>query len=302
MRILRFFGVFSLLLIGLSLGGFLFLREVLLVKATSDIKTAVRKMELATSSQSQYTDACIRRGGSSSRPIAAVELRFVDDTNYEVDAICEYFSDEPIVIATYVLPYFVKKVPGEAGLIWDSTGRSGIHLEMWGAKKTILLDGNEVAVLRGAQTIDGNRPAATCEGFGYSCCDPVTQVGSGELMTTANNCPATCFPVCESRPVVLRLFTDPPPDIRNKVVGIAPDSPVTIFFNVDVGQSKQAEVTVNFGDGQQQVLNQTEGSVSHVYSCGSDVCEYLVTIQAMDEAARKSAVTSISSMTVRVQR
>lgn len=301
MRILRFFILFFLVLVIVGVSGFLIMREVLLAKAESEIRSAIRKMDTVAYSRSQYNNACLRRGGSGGQRISSVELRFTDDTNYQIVAICEYYASEPIIVSSFTLPYFVKKMPGEAGLIWDPTGKSGFYLSMWGVEKTIILDGTDFISQRGVQKIDGNRPQASCQGFGYSCCDAVTQAGTGDTMSIANDCPSSCFLQCEPRPVVLRMYSDPPPDIRTKVVTVSPGTLVSIFYTMDTGLGKEIEVTVDFGDGQREIVKESEGSVSHTYTCATATCDYVATIQAIDAFAHKSAMTTTSSMTVRVQ-
>ncbi len=301
MRVLRSFILFFLFIILVSVSGFLIAREVLLAKAASDIRTAIRSMEKVAYTRSEYANECIRKGGISGQSVSSVELRFMTEKEYRVVAVCEYFRNEPIFVTSYTLPQFVEKIPGEAGLIWDPTGKSGIQLSMWGLEKTIILDGTDFIVHRGLKEIDGNRPPAVCQGFGYTCCDGVTEVGVGEAMSAAGDCPESCFLKCESRPVVLRLYSDPPPDLRTKITTISSGTEVSFFYTIDSGQGEQVDVTVDFGDGQKQVVSEAEGIVTHAYQCATAACEYTATVQASDAFARKSVITPVSSLLVRVQ-
>lgn len=299
MRILRFLGMFAVVALLLSLGGFFVAREALMFKATYDIEEAVKQMETVDAAKFRYQQNCVRKAGGNAQ-IQSVELHFSNDQEYSIVALCEYFSNEPVLIETFSLPRFIKKVPGESGLIWDPDGRSGIQLEIWGLTKTFILDGQELLKMRGDHPVDGNQPAASCGGFGFQCCDQVTEIGSGKSVS-AVDCPQHCSSTCQSRPVVLRMYSDPPPDYQTKTLTIRPGTQVTISFIIDPGQSESVETTVDFGDGQRQTVPEVEGVVNHVYQCGREQCEYTATVQAVDEQGQPSIITSIATTNIKVE-
>lgn len=301
MRVLRFFSFFVIVLSIVGVIGFFVAREVLLFVATANLENSTKRMGLVAHSRSEYAQQCARKGATTSQSIDSVQLRFVSDTEYDIVVVCQYFANDPIFVSRHTLPLLVKKIPGEGGLIWDVGGRSGIQLTALGGNRTVILDGSEYLVSRGLHPVDGNKPEATCGGFGYMCCDSTTQLGTGPVLSSASDCPSACHQTCEARPVALRLYSDPPPDLQTKIVSGSPNTSITFFYTIDPGQAKSLSATIDFGDGERQTIEDNEGTFTHSYQCAQQFCEYKATIYGEDEFGRRSAITPVSTLTIHIQ-
>ncbi len=299
MRTIRFFVTSLLLGLFLALFAFLILREALLYMATQQMKEAVNEMDKISRSGVEVRQQCAQLGGTG---IRTIQTRFINSTKYQIEAICEFGSNDPIVVQSEVLPLWVKKVPGESGLIWDERGVSGVAFEIFGRESTVVLDANELEVTQGKKEFLGNKPAAMCAGYGYMCCDPVTSIGQGTALSQAMDCGRDCYVSCQARPVVLRFYADPAPDARTKTISLTRGSAVSYYYTIDPGDQKSIqEVVIDFGDGQLQQFTEKEGLVTHTYECAMAQCLYTATVVATDNNGNSSIITPVSTLQVQVQ-
>lgn len=303
MRTFRFFFRFLFILIMLSLAIFFGGREILLFVATTQLKSDLKYMENLSYRESEYSLQCKQKAGRNDvgSAVQHVQLRFSSPSEYVLEAICTYFSNDPIILKRAKLPWMVTKVPGESGAIWDPSGLSGFQIGIFGRFSTLFLDGMEIVVKQGKQVIDGNHPISICAGYGYTCCDAVTQIGQGEVLSEAIDCPEQCFASCQPRPVVLRFSSDPAPDLKTKVLMVNKNQPVSFFFVIDEGNASTVSAQIDFGDGTQELSYETEGLVSHTYQCVLPSCEYLATVVATDQDSQSSIITPVSSLKVVVE-
>ena len=303
MRTLKFFLRFAIIIVTLGVTGFFAGREILLFAATTQLKNDLKNMGVLSYRESEYSVSCKQKGGRNEvgSAVSHLQLRFSSPSEYVVEVICQYFSNDPIILKSVKLPWMVTKVPGESGAIWDPDGISGFQIGILNRYATILLDGEQIVVQQGKKPIDGNHPISICSGYGYACCDGVTQIGQGEVLSEAVDCPEQCFASCQPRPVVLRFSSDPAPDLKTKVVTISKNTPVSFFFVIDQGDAESISTQIDFGDGLNELSSEVEGLIAHTYQCQLPICEYLATVVATDEIGQASIITPVSSLKVIVK-
>ncbi|MEO8581860.1 MAG: hypothetical protein ABI425_04800 [Patescibacteria group bacterium] len=286
--------------IGLSLIG-LITREGLLFWGTQQVRIAENKMEVVAGAKnkSEYDDQCFEKSsGRSGSGVRSIQLRFTSDTEYQVDVTCDFFSNDPIVVQTYKLPPFVEKVSGQSGFLYDPVGMSGVVLEVYHRRTTLLLDGKKFKMIQGISSIAGNQPQATCGGFGYACCNAETQKGTGDLFKQATDCPKECYPICVARPSVLKFTSDPNPDLKNRVVILPKGTPITFYFVSDPGISGQATTQIKLGDGQTKDFLEQDGNYTHQYQCAQAECLYQAQLVVTDLTGDTSVLTQIAKIDI----
>lgn len=275
-------------------------REVLLFWGITQVRTAENKMELMAGAvrKTEYDQQCKQKGGDG---VERIQLRFSSSTEYQLEVVCGHFSNDPIVTDTYVLPPMVKKVGGQSGFIANKANTSGVALEVFKRRTSIKLEEGKIRVSQGVADFVGVQPAAACGGFGYACCIPETEVGSGQAFVQATDCPQQCFSVCLPRPTVLKFTSDPNPDLKSKIVTSAKGVPITFYYVIDPGQTELASAVLDFGDGHTESLSEKEGNFTYQYKCQETECLYKATVMATDGFGNTSVITPVSTITVVVR-
>jgi hypothetical protein len=304
MRILTLlFKYIAVIAVGLTVSG-LIAREVLLFWGVQQIKLAENKMEVSAGARlkSEYDGKCREKaGGRAGSNVRNFQVRFTSDKEYQVEAVCQLFSNDPIIIQEYKLPPFVTKVPGQAGLVYDPQGLSGIILEVYKRKTTLLLEGENLRVMQGAHQIAGVQPQATCAGFGYACCTMETEQGEGDVLRQASDCPTTCYLACMPRPSVLKFTSDPNPDLSSRVVNLPKGSAITFYFVTDPGKTNRATTQIQFGDGQFKEFLEEEGNYTHQYQCALVECRFTAQLVVTDPEGVTSVPTALSTINIVVR-
>lgn len=283
-------GLGLIILAGLS-------RETLLFWGMIQVRGAENKMELtaAATRKADYDQQCRQKSGAA---VQQVQLRFTSDTEYQLEAVCGFFSNDPIVIENYKLPPLVKKAKGQAGFVWDPNNKSGVVLEVYGRKTSVVLDGKSVKIIQGAADLAGKQPVASCPGFGYECCSPETQVGIGAVFTQASDCVQSCYTSCQPRPSVLKFTSDPNPDLKSRTALVAKGAPMTFYYVIDPGKTPQATSVMQFGDDQSQTFSEKDGNFTHTYQCAKTECKYTATLTVTDQNGLASVLTPVATITV----
>lgn len=282
----------------------LFIREAFLFWGTQQVRMAENKMELIAGARfkSEYDKQCRDKGGGrGAANVQATQLRFTSDTEYQVEVVCEFFSNDPIVIETYKLPMFVKKVPGQAGFVWNPDSTSGVVLEVYHRRTTLVLENEKFRMVQGKASIPGSQPQATCGGFGYACCAAENEVGEGDLFKQVSDCPTQCFPTCVPRPTVLRFVSDPNPDLKTRTATVPKGSPIIFYFVTDPGKTGQATTQLQLGDGSIKDFTEFETDYTHQYQCDQAECAYTAKLVVTDSSGVISVPTAISTINVVVR-
>lgn len=300
MRIIKFILKSTLALLVFSLIGALVAREILLMMGISTIKSSLTKLR-RTALDGSYYEQCRSQGAI---PIegevdAILQLRFASPTTYKVEVLCNPYSFEPIVLAQEKLPPLVKKVAGDSGVVWGEE-LSGVRVEILGRQATVGVKNRQVMQLDKNSEL-GVSPKTTCAGFGYHCCQSESELGQGRQLQIVTDCPKSCYQVCQKRPVLLSLRTQPAAaDIKQPVV-IEAGSRLTFHYLLDNPSSSELQVKLNYGDGKTEVLTQAEGQVQHRYQCQKERCLYQFKLMAETEDGIKTANLPINNLQIVVK-
>lgn len=318
MRILAFLVKFTLLLFVVGAGAFLVAREVLLFTASHTVKRSITELVLA-SNKGSAAASCRSRGVSEhltgQKPI--FQLRFISDTEYVLEVNCVENTIDPVLLSKKVLPPFVTKVQGGSGFTLDDR-QSAVELEVFRDiekqlaallffEPTFITRSVTIAAVAGTIVDDfdpydtENGPITSCTGYGYFCCDGVSQQGVGNTISGLSGCEQSCYAQCVSRPLVLSFTTSPFYEFQTRTLTITNGETVEFSYVSDPGKGNTVRATVDFGDGQTDSLTTDTGTMMHRYSCGQARCEYTAILTLVDNWGIESAKTDVSKVLIRVQ-
>ena len=304
--------LFSLLFV-LVVVVFLIGREVVLSMGVSNIKDSVLTLR-DHQKRSTYYDVCNRKGSQVIEGFEFVtyQLRFTSSTEYVLEAVCAQLEFDPVLIEKKSLPRFVSKVPGASGFLMSRDKVTGIELEAFGEiekmldlsfpiskQKTVAVNNMQLVYPQTDQFFDEG-PVSSCEGYGYLCCDNLTQQGIGEQISGADGCPDTCFADCETRPSLLSFTTNPLLNPKTRTIQISRNSGLEFHFVVDGGDSRAVKVNIDYGDGETESVSAEEGRSIHRYACSTHYCRYQAHIELEDNWGVKSVETSINRINIEV--
>ncbi|HQM16047.1 MAG TPA: hypothetical protein PLM16_02470 [Candidatus Woesebacteria bacterium] len=317
MRIIKAF--FSSLLIITVVVGALFLisREILLMMAVQRVKqylVQVRDLD----QQQAYAAECGSKGSSrdDNGRVHSTQLRFLDDSAFVVEVVCNQMEHAPIEITQANLPPFVSRELGKSGWRWPEPGV--IHFSLYKREYAVVVADETIdTVYKQVPQTGGSGPPGACVSFGYRCCDSNIQQGAGVLATTVIDCPEQCFAGCEDRPLILNFGTQPYYNKLDRVLEIKAKEPVVYSFVVSPNQeanfsgymdsddpveksiatiemffTKEIEevlqVTLDFGDGKQEVFTGSRGQVQHQYECAANECIYEASLKVIKDGRVES--------------
>ena len=302
MRILKLI-FFSILFIGLlGFGGFFIWREFLLTMGTTAMKNSLKEVASIAKNSGTYSAECRKKGiiDLNESSIKSIQLRFTSDTEYQIEVICRQFSLDPIIVKSGELPNFVKKTAGFSGVIWGDQF-SGVAIESFGKSKSVFVEDGSIYLGTLDEVQGASGPITSCQGQGFTCCQPETTFGQGDQLNNVNDCPQSCFSSCVSRPVILSVSTQPFFDLKTRILTATKGEEIIVAYVTDPANSKELDVTIDFGDGQSQHMTEFAGDVAHKYDCSQQSCKYNLEVTAINEAGIEAARTSITSVTVIVQ-
>lgn len=334
MRILKALVSFLIILSIVGLVGVLITREVLLAKALyqmqGDFGTTKKK-----ALRGEYSNDCLRQSGTASTGVT--QIRFFDSESYGIEVVCDNLASNPILTQKRDLPALVHKVYGDSGLIDNGENQGEIEVVVLGRHGTLYQNETGEITWRYGTITPGHSlsgPAASCAGYGLTCCNDALEQGSGQTIQGAVDCPQSCFAQCWERPVVLALNTEPYYDITTRKVEIKAGQEVEFSFVISESQkdvfadtkiSDQSsfgsvilalteqflnrtpvtntavkEVVIDFGDGSAQKLTESQGLVSHGYECRQAKCSYTAVVSATNVEGAESRKTPINTVIVEV--
>lgn len=316
MRFIATFLTISLFVVFLAGVGFYFTREYILYRGVENFKKSVLVLQRnnPTSICAEKSTDLLGVGPESASHV--VQVRFTSDTEYVSEVLCSGFSFDPYVIETRALDSFVTKDSGSAGILL-SAERSGVTLTAFkdledeinqvfktnwtfiGKSRTVVLENNDFVLAQPNEDL-GVTPVSSCEGFGFQCCDVDAEQGVGDPLKGVTSCEQSCYSSCVRRPLVLSLNSNPFFDVTTRVVSVRAGESVDFGYVIDPGVSKNLQVIVDFGDGSTEESTEATATVSHVYSCPSGSCEYIVSVRASDAMGIQSTMTAVSQLKVEV--
>ncbi len=280
--------------------GFFLGREVLLFWGISTVKSSLSELESISVNYGNYVQTCRQKGAPMDQiAVAGLQLRFINDQEYLLEIICNGIQFDPIVILDKKLPPLVTKEPGAGGVIWGSD-LSSVALTVLGRRQVIGVQNKSVVNL-GRAVATGVSPLTTCQGRGYVCCTSDAQFGTGQLQDQVNDCPKSCYATCLPRPIVLSFSSDPILDQQTRTVTIGPNQTVSFAYVVSYDNKVLPTITLDYGDGQTEVLKKLTGQTSHLYTCNVGTCKYQVNIAVSTPEQISSVQNTISQLTVAVQ-
>jgi len=302
MRIIKFL-LISAVIVGVLGGiGLLVVREVMLIWGMSHLRTSVSKMRNISVNISPYVRECQKRGETdlTQEVIDKIQLKFTSDTEYQLELVCRQFQLDPIVVSSDTLPPLLTKAPGSSGLLWNEQ-LSSITLTIWGRERSLILEGSDVSYSnQRPNTPVGSGPVASCQGYGFSCCQAESTQGMGDQIPGVSDCARSCYSSCISRPIVLSFGSEPFFDPKTRSLTVAAGEPVTFSFVVDMGSAKTGTTTIEYGDGQSDTFSENTQTVDHQYVCRQAECQFTVGLRVTDSRGTFSAATPITQLTVSV--
>lgn len=297
MRIIRFLFTSLVFLSIFSVIGYFLVREGMLIYSVARIRTAMQTMRRISSNSGVYIEECRKKGVvEEGAAIGTIQLRFTSETDFRVEVICTYFTLSPITVEEYKLPPLAKKLAGQSGIIWGPEP-SGITIDVWGRQRSIMVDNFDIVYPEELGQVAN--PQTVCSGYGYSCCQEVISLGEGTQLSTATDCPRSCFSACVPRPLVLTFNAEPFYNPTDNSITISSGQEVNFGYVVKFPLSP-GTVMVSFGDGQQTESEEPQGTLNHVYECPSGSCQFKAELWAEDTTGRRSAQLPTSTITVKV--
>lgn len=301
MRIIKLL-LSSLVILGIvGAISFLVVRETLLFLSVQQIKTDLKAAVNVAYQTAEYKNLCREKGliDSSTELIKEVRLRFTSDNEYQTEVVCTQFSLEAIPVKENTLPYWVKKIPGQSGIVWLAD-QSGVSLKLWGRQRHVYVEKDQFVdhVLAGTLT----NPKSSCSGYGYSCCLSEESLGQGLQITQVTDCTQSCFQSCIARPVVLSINTDPIFDPQSRSLRVV--SGTTVAFEVvadtrdPLEDQELASYQISYGDGQQETKTKSQLPFEHTYYCSTGNCFYPVQVKVVNANQIDSALTTVSQLRV----
>lgn len=303
MRILRYLLISIAIIVSVSVLTFFVAREALLTWSVWGVKDALGDLQAAAVNPVTHSDKCtqFRVSNAQLARVQSVELTFVNDRKYQLQIVCEDYAYQPVVLKQYELGPLVTKVPGSAGFVWSETIPTMVSVQLWGRTQTITLNNGKVTVTQGLPLVNTTlSPKATCQGFGYQCCNADSTQGAGSSATGATDCPRTCFAQCLVRPVVLSLNTQPFYDPATRTVAIQSGQDVLFNFTTNLSPDKVKATVLEFGDGQVYQTASPSGEVSHTYVCTDQMCEYQSRLIITDTQNLSNPTNAVSQVKVMV--
>lgn len=318
MRILAFFAKFTFIVFLAAGTGFLIAREVLLRMAANTVESSVSEL-LLISQRGSSSASCLTKGitinPSTGGPV--LQLRFISDTEYVLEVNCVENSLDPVLLKQNVLPPFVTKTQGGSGFTLQPK-QSAVELTVFAeledfvaqwlfVEPTFISRSTTIAATNGRVVEDyspldyDNGPVTSCTGYGYFCCDIVSQKGVGASITGLTGCEKSCYSQCVSRPLVLSFTTSPFYDFKTRSLTVRQGETVEFAYVSDPGKGNTVTAMISFGDGDTQEVTADSGSALHKYACAEARCEYTAKLKLVDNWGVESAETGISAVTIIVQ-
>ncbi len=275
-------------------------REIILYWASAQVITDVRTLTIPQRWREAAT-LCSQEF-SEGQSYDGFQLRFLNDRDYNLEVHC--LSTAPGLQASRKLPGWVKKTTGSAGFFYnyvDQQLAGEITLELWGQRKLVFAEGDRANQVWGISNLRANLPASVCQAHGLRCCDPVQEVGKGDLQSGGvTDCPASCYTSCQQRPLLLSFQTDPPLDYEQRQINLSGNTALVLFnFVFDDRAAALDQVTIDYGDGTTEVLSgKRNGQFSKEYACATPPCLYQVKLIARDVDGNAAAASRIDRLTI----
>ena len=273
-------------------------REVLLWYARVQLAGEVEKLRTVAKNSNEYALMCKSTFtfAEDTFALAGVQIRFLDDHTYQSEVVCAQRARDPIPLRSGSLPYGVARKPGSSGLLFVVGSPAHTLVELTFLWRTIQYSVIDVS----AKEKNVDYPVAACAGWGYACCDTVTQVPKGIAPPgDVSDCRSSCYSACQNRPIILSFRSDPPAPFDTRTVRlINGQHQATLAYIVAGSDAPIKSVIIDFGDGATQRLTEERDSVSHDYVCTQPSCQYTASITATDVNGLESPSLQTSMLNI----
>lgn len=301
-------------------------REILLYFAANDLSLAVNELK-----KGNHSSLCRELYDDDDY---YPQIRFTSAKEYNLELVCSGYEQQPVLIDERQLPVFVKKSSVSSGfIIADFAEPSYVELSSLGRTVMSYVDASKYSYSFTTLDKEGfsSGPLSNCQAFNALCCDLEVEAGEGEKVDSATDCPKSCYPSCQFRPVLLS-FNSRPAAIDRKV-SIRSGESITFAYVLTTGkseleadsvasdssvieklqhlltsESKKTEndslplsVLVNFGDGKSFNSQNLHDSFDHMYTCLTSRCYYQAQLIATDAKGVSLAGGGLGTITVEVR-
>ncbi len=335
MRIIKFV-FFSLIgLLVFAFLGFFIGREILLTWGSTMIRADYNSLL-----KQNYADKCSQRFAYNQE--YWVQLRFTSNKAYNLEVVCADFTASPILLASKKLPPLVYKTSFGSGFIVSDQLPAWIEISALGRKLFIYTDAKEIhsGYLSKPDLDYDDGPPTVCQAYNYQCCSLDLESGLGTQITTATDCPKSCYESCLLRPIILSFSSTPAFDGVTRIVEINSGEAVTFSYVLgngkedafagqisktitdqesfwdklqtifatksttpkDNGIALPIAVSVSFGDGNIYQSANLQDTFDHVYVCQTRICYFQAQITAQDARGVLSVDNELANMVVKVNR
>jgi hypothetical protein len=317
MRFFRYSFIFILIFTSIAIGAFLAVQQWVLFQAYNQLLADALLVQ-RSKHVGEYYDYCTELGAENvdDGPLYTPQLRFLSDTEYVLEVVCDQYEFVPKQFGKKQLPLFASKKPGQSGLVFAEEGAWSISiqavpadLETWLTKiaplENLIFRARTISVEDGSMveslSVSPNviEPITACEGYGFSCCDPVRLLGVGE-QRPGNDCSDDCYSSCHQRPIILSFNAEPGFDRYQRILQASQADLISFNFVIDSLLPEESQVTLEFGDGTSWIGIATETMTTHQYSCNQPVCNYQATLKVVDAYGTESANTTATEMNIAI--
>ncbi len=320
LRLIFNFLTFGFILLIIAFLGFLVVREWFYWQGISKFRaSAVSLRNLSTQ------DCGVKDQEGNVTPLPAIkQLRFSSPTAYFVEVSCPDLQTEPVLSNPHALVAFMSKKQGPAGFIANPEIPEQViilsvfenvpgllpekfrFLVSWVPKEVAIVMKNGVQIeekpVGEVRLSKDLGPISQCEGYGFTCCNALSEVGTGTAIEGLPACDGRCYEKCLSRPVLLSLETNPFSEWSAREVRLNKGATLEVAYVAeDAGKQGPWVATVSFGDGQSQTGQGLEGSFSHTYNCATESCEYILGVTVTNALGATSVLSPIAQMKVIVR-
>lgn len=312
MRFLKL--LFTYLLVGGTLLGAFF---ILVMFVLSYTQVAIVSRAVSTAKQMarkpSHAEQCLIGEATEEYPLSGYQVKFENDTDFVVEALCASSVKGPFEVSRHTLRFGVKKAPSFSGILFSTLGGENSEARMvfqLGYASWLLEAGSSARVemkpFMGKEFnyLPGNAAAkASCEGWGYKCCNPLTQVGVG--VTVAEkivSCNDSCYTTCLERPSILVFTTESDLNPSTREISLKkPNTSLIFSYSVQDIDSESLLVSIDYGDGQFATSTNQTDQFSHMYECAKDFCSFPVKLTVTDSDNLENSRTRISDITVQIR-
>lgn len=282
---------------------------------TSALSRAMSKAKQMSSKPSHVAD-CLLGEATDEYPLLGYQVRFENNQDYVVEALCTSSVKGPFEVSRSKLRFGVTKAPSYSGVLFSTlseesyVGRVALKL---GYAVWVLESGDKGARVSMKPFLTTNLstlpPAgeasakASCDGWGYQCCNPLTQVGVGvSVSDNIASCNDSCYSSCLERPSILVFTTEQDINANTREVDLSKSAPNLLFsYSVQDVDSESILVSIDYGDGETATSSNHSDQFSHTYNCKEQACTYTVSLVATDSDNLINSRTRISEMLVNVK-